>query len=147
MSDAAEIMDTPAPDAATERPIIEIDDLRTYFYTRDGVVRAVDGVSFQVHRGETVCVVGESGCGKSVTAMSVLRLIPEPPGRIVGGLGTWLFASDPTRALGQIEIAREEASARLSRCSSMSIWNACCDPPQAFTISPRPSPFLARISY
>ena len=89
MSDAAEIMDTPAPDAATERPIIEIDDLRTYFYTRDGVVRAVDGVSFKVHRGETVCVVGESGCGKSVTAMSILRLIPEPPGKIESGAITF----------------------------------------------------------
>ncbi|MDP6342420.1 MAG: ATP-binding cassette domain-containing protein, partial [Alphaproteobacteria bacterium] len=53
--------------------LLEIDDLKTYFYTRDGVVRAVDGVSITVNRGETLSIVGESGCGKSVTAMSVLR--------------------------------------------------------------------------
>src|SRR5690242_1287873 len=66
-------------------PLLEIDDLRTYFYTRDGVVRAVDGVSFSVESGETLAVVGESGCGKSVTSLSILRLIASPPGRIVSG--------------------------------------------------------------
>ena len=66
-------------------PILEIDDLRTHFHTRDGVVRAVDGVSFHVNRGETLGVVGESGCGKSVTAMSILRLLPQPPARIESG--------------------------------------------------------------
>jgi len=66
-------------------PILEIDDLRTYFYTRDGVVRAVDGVSITLDRGETLCVVGESGCGKSVTAMSILRLLPMPPAKIETG--------------------------------------------------------------
>ena len=71
-------------DAATA-PLLEVDDLRTYFYTRDGVVRAVDGVSFSVHPGETLAVVGESGCGKSVTSLSILRLIASPPGRIVAG--------------------------------------------------------------
>jgi peptide/nickel transport system ATP-binding protein len=64
---------------------LEIEDLRTYFFTRDGIVRAVDGVSLGVMRGETLGVVGESGCGKSVTSLSILRLIPEPPGRIVSG--------------------------------------------------------------
>ncbi|MFQ5954237.1 MAG: ABC transporter ATP-binding protein [Kiloniellales bacterium] len=68
-----------------DRPILRMDDLRTYFYTRDGVVRAVDGVGFKLDRGETLGVVGESGCGKSVTAMSILRLIPQPPGRIESG--------------------------------------------------------------
>ena len=63
-------------------PILEIDGLETTFHTRDGVVRAVDDVSCRVHRGEVLAVVGESGCGKSVTALSVLRLIPSPPGRI-----------------------------------------------------------------
>jgi peptide/nickel transport system ATP-binding protein len=66
-------------------PLLEVDGLRTYFYTRDGVVRAVDGVSFTVYPGETLAVVGESGCGKSVTSLSILRLIASPPGRIVGG--------------------------------------------------------------
>jgi peptide/nickel transport system ATP-binding protein len=66
-------------------PLLEVDGLRTYFYTRDGVVRAVDGVTFSVHPGETLAIVGESGCGKSVTSLSILRLIASPPGRTVAG--------------------------------------------------------------
>ena len=66
-------------------PLLEVDGLKTYFYTRDGIVRAVDGVSFTVHAGETLAVVGESGCGKSVTSLSIMRLIASPPGRIVSG--------------------------------------------------------------
>jgi oligopeptide/dipeptide ABC transporter ATP-binding protein len=66
-------------------PVLEIDDLKTHFFAPDGVVRAVDGVSYAVRGGETLGVVGESGCGKSVTALSVLRLVASPPGRIVGG--------------------------------------------------------------
>ncbi len=73
-----------APRAAVE-PILDVADLRTWFFTRDGVVRAVSGVSFYVLPGETLAIVGESGCGKSVTALSILRLIPSPPGRIVSG--------------------------------------------------------------
>ena len=69
----------------TGKPILEVDDLRTYFYTRDGVVRSVDGVSFSVSEGETLAIVGESGCGKSVTSLSILRLIASPPGKIVSG--------------------------------------------------------------
>jgi peptide/nickel transport system ATP-binding protein len=75
----------PKASAATVEPILDIADLRTWFFTRDGVVRAVDGVSFHVIPGETLAIVGESGCGKSVTALSILRLIPSPPGRIVSG--------------------------------------------------------------
>ena len=66
-------------------PLLDVDGLKTWFYTRDGVVRAVDGVSFSVNAGETLAVVGESGCGKSVSALSILRLITSPPGRIVAG--------------------------------------------------------------
>jgi peptide/nickel transport system ATP-binding protein len=75
----------PAPAADAAAPLLEIADLRTYFFTRDGVVRAVDGVSLHVGEGETLAIVGESGCGKSVTSLSVLRLIASPPGRIVSG--------------------------------------------------------------
>jgi oligopeptide/dipeptide ABC transporter ATP-binding protein len=65
--------------------LLEIRGLKTHFYLHDGISKAVDGVSLTLHRGETVSIVGESGCGKSVTALSILRLIPQPPGRIVAG--------------------------------------------------------------
>ena len=65
-------------------PLLSIRDLRTWFYTEGGIAKAVDGVSFDVGAGETVGIVGESGCGKSVTALSILRLI-QPPGRIESG--------------------------------------------------------------
>ena len=65
--------------------LLEIKDLQTQFFTSAGTVKAVDGVSYTVEEGETVAVVGESGSGKSVTAMSIMRLIPWPPGKIVGG--------------------------------------------------------------
>ena len=65
--------------------LLEVKDLRTHFYLDEGVAKAVDGVSFEVDKGETLGLVGESGCGKSVSALSIMRLIPDPPGRIVGG--------------------------------------------------------------
>jgi len=70
---------------ALHRPVLAIDDLRTYFHTPEGVARAVDGLSYDVYPGETLAVVGESGCGKSVAALSILRLIAIPPGEIVSG--------------------------------------------------------------
>src|SRR5438876_3040946 len=73
----------PSPEPAA--PLLDVQGLKTYFFTRDGVVRAVDGVSFTVGRGETLAIVGESGCGKSVTSLSILRLIASPPGRTMGG--------------------------------------------------------------
>ena len=66
-------------------PVLEVRDLRTYFHTEEGVARAVDGVSFAVGRGQTLGLVGESGCGKSVSAFSIMRLVPDPPGRIEDG--------------------------------------------------------------
>ncbi len=65
--------------------LLEVKDLQTSFFTREGVVQAVDGVSFDVEKGETLGIVGESGCGKSVTALSIMGLIPKPPAKIVGG--------------------------------------------------------------
>jgi oligopeptide transport system ATP-binding protein len=65
--------------------ILTVNDLRTYFQTEDGVVKAVDGITFTLEKGETLGIVGESGSGKSVTNLSIMRLIPEPPGKIVNG--------------------------------------------------------------
>src|SRR5687768_7922530 len=66
-------------------PLLQVKDLRTYFYTDEGVVKAVDGVTYDVQEGETLALVGESGCGKSISALTLLRLIPIPPGRIMSG--------------------------------------------------------------
>jgi len=66
--------------------LLDVENLQVHFRTADGVNRAVDGVSFHVNEGETLAIVGESGCGKSVTAMSILRLIPQPPGRVAGSI-------------------------------------------------------------
>jgi oligopeptide transport system ATP-binding protein len=85
--------------------ILKVEDLKTYFNTDDGVVRAVDGVSFDLHAGETLGIVGESGSGKSVTNLSIMKLIPSPPGKIMGGEalfdGTNIFdmANDEMRRL------------------------------------------------
>ncbi|HZH07663.1 MAG TPA: ABC transporter ATP-binding protein [Lautropia sp.] len=85
-----------------EAPLLEVAGLKTYFFTRDGVVRAVDGVSFSVYPGETVAVVGESGCGKSVMSLSIMRLIASPPGRIVDG--RLMFAGRDLRSLSEAEM-------------------------------------------
>jgi oligopeptide/dipeptide ABC transporter ATP-binding protein len=68
-----------------DQKVLEIRNLKTYFYTYEGVAKAVDGISYQLAKGEPLGLVGESGCGKSVSALSILRLIPVPPGKIVGG--------------------------------------------------------------
>ena len=65
--------------------LLEVKDLRTHCFTFEGVVKAVDGVSYDLEEGETLGLVGESGCGKSVSALSVMRLIPDPPGKIING--------------------------------------------------------------
>jgi oligopeptide/dipeptide ABC transporter ATP-binding protein len=77
-------------------PLLEVRDLRTHFFTREGVVHAVDGVSFELERGKTLGIVGESGCGKTVTALSIMGLIPNPPARIVGG-EVWFDGRDLTK--------------------------------------------------
>jgi oligopeptide/dipeptide ABC transporter ATP-binding protein len=69
----------------TENTLLSVEDLKTYFYTNAGIVKAVDGVSFSLKAGEALGLAGESGCGKSVTCLSILRLVPQPAGRIVGG--------------------------------------------------------------
>ena len=71
--------------SATPAPLLEVKDLRTYFFTRSGTGRAVDGVSFTLNQGESLGLLGESGCGKSMTSLSILRLVPRPAGRIVSG--------------------------------------------------------------
>lgn len=89
-------------------PLLAIENLRTFFYTESGVARSVDGVSISIGAGETVGLVGESGCGKSVTAMSILRLI-QPPGRIEAGSKLLFEGRDlslPNKDLRKIRGAR-----------------------------------------
>ena len=100
-----------SPPAAGE-PVLEVRDLKTYFYTRSGLVKAVDGVSFSLRRGEMLAIVGESGCGKSVTALSLLRLVQDPPGRIVGG---------SARLAGVDLLALDEPAMRLVRGKEISM--------------------------
>lgn len=69
----------------TQAPVLDVKELRTSFFSSDGEIPAVDNISFSVHKGEILGIVGESGCGKSVTSLSIMKLIPQPPGKIVGG--------------------------------------------------------------
>jgi oligopeptide/dipeptide ABC transporter ATP-binding protein len=98
------------PSARESTPLLEVTDLETHFHTEEGVLRAVDGVSFRLDRGRTLALVGESGCGKSVTAQSVLRLI-DPPGRIVGG-SIRMHRSDGEPALEVLEERENSAALR-----------------------------------
>ena len=82
---ALRVAGDPAAVALPAQTLLDIQDLQTHFFTAVGTVRAVDGVSYALKTGETLGVVGGSGCGKSVTALSILRLVASPPGRIVGG--------------------------------------------------------------
>src|ERR1043166_2720444 len=87
MSELLEPQRRPAP--GEHAPALAVDGLKTYFFTRHGILKAVDDVSFTLGRRETLAIVGESGCGKSMTALSIMRLVPDPPGRIVGGSGVF----------------------------------------------------------
>lgn len=91
--------------ANDETPLLSVRDLQTHFFTDEGLVRAVDGVSFDIHRGKTLGVVGESGCGKSVTARSLMRIV-DPPGRIIGGsIMLRQQRKDESNQIDEIEIA------------------------------------------
>lgn len=85
--------------AKVNTPLLEINDLRTHFHTDQGIVKAVDGVTLRLDRNRTLGVVGESGCGKSVMAMSLMRLLPEPPAKIQGEI-LW------HRSSGQVDLAK-----------------------------------------
>ncbi len=89
---------------STNGKILSVKDLQTFFQTEDGIVKAVDGITFTLEKGETLGIVGESGSGKSVTNLSVMRLIPEPPGRIVGG--EIVFDGIDVRALSIDEVRK-----------------------------------------
>ncbi|MFX0545825.1 ABC transporter ATP-binding protein [Roseovarius sp. S1116L3] len=93
-------------------PVLELDDLRTYFDTRDGVVKAVDGLSFAVRPGEILGIVGESGCGKSITSLSVMQLVPSPPAR---------YASGEIRYNGRDLLKASEADMRKIRGNDISM--------------------------
>ncbi len=92
--------------------LLDVVDLRTYFFLRGGILKAVDGVSFQLKPHETLAIVGESGCGKSMTALSLMRLVPDPPGKIVGG---------SVRLAGRELIALDEAEMRDVRGKDISM--------------------------
>jgi peptide/nickel transport system ATP-binding protein len=92
--------------------LLEVDRLQTFFYLRQGVLKAVDGVGFSLEHGETLAIVGESGCGKSMTALSLMRLVPDPPGKIVGGA---------VRLAGVDLLALDEAAMRRVRGKEISM--------------------------
>jgi peptide/nickel transport system ATP-binding protein len=98
-------------DLSAQETVLDVKNLRTVFFTNSGLFRAVDDVSFRVRRGETLAIVGESGCGKSVSALSIMRLVPNPPGRIVGG--SILLGGDDLLALDEAEM-REIRGNRVS---------------------------------
>ena len=98
-------------------PLLVVEDLKTHFFTRRGVTKAVDGVSFTLHAGETLALVGESGSGKSVTCLSLVRLVPEPAGRIVGG-----------RVLLEGEDLLQKSSAEMRRVRGKKIAMVLQDP-------------------
>ena len=94
--------------------LLDVRDLRTHFHVMDGVVKAVDGVTFQLRRGQTLGVVGESGCGKSVTAMTIMRLLDMPPARIPSG-EIW-FGGQDLVGLEEDRMRKLRMRNRLSRC-------------------------------
>ena len=127
--------------------LLEVENLQTHFRAQDGVNRAVDGVNFHVNAGETVAIVGESGCGKSVTSMSILRLIPEPPGKIAGsirfnGRDLLKLSDKEMRAVrgNEISMIFQEPMTSLNPVFTVGdqIWKPC-----APTTAPSPGPNCA----
>ena len=100
-----------------DEPVLKVEDLQTYFFTRSGIVKAVDGISFELQKGETLGIVGESGSGKSMTAWSILGLVPKPAGRIVGG-----------RILYQGENLLEKSDSEMQRIRGSGICMVMQDP-------------------
>ena len=100
-----------------DEPVLKVEDLQTYFFTRTGIVKAVDGISFELQKGETLGIVGESGSGKSMTAWSILGLVPKPAGRIVGG-----------RVLYQGENLLEKSDSEMQRIRGSGICMVMQDP-------------------
>jgi peptide/nickel transport system ATP-binding protein len=135
------------PSTKDDNTILQVKDLVTYFYTYDGVVKALDGVTFRVHRGETTGLVGETGCGKSVTAFSITRLIADPPGRVMSGEVIFngadlLWGLDkeatykPIGTTGRVKVKRsfrriKAANERLSAVRGRSISTIFQEPTQA----------------
>ena len=101
-------MSADAPAGPAQEVVLEVSNLCTYFSTRWGAVKAVDGVSFELRRGETLGIVGESGCGKSVTMLSLMRLVPSPPGQIVSG--RILLEGDDLLQLSESEMSKIRGS-------------------------------------
>ena len=93
------------------KELLHIEDLRTYFFTEQGVVKAVDGVDLSVNTSQTIGLVGESGCGKSMTALSILGLVPSPPGKIVSG--KILFEGTDLVTLGEAELSENQGKSYL----------------------------------
>lgn len=110
-----------------KKPVLEVENLKTYFFTRKRVVKAVDGVSFSLSQGEALGIVGESGCGKSVTCLSILKLVPQPAGRIVGG--RILFQGEDI-----IPKSEEEMRKLRGSCISMILQDPLTSLNPAFTI-------------
>jgi len=110
--EAASTIDAPTAPAAASEPVLEVRGLATHFHTRDGVVRAVDGLDFTLQPGEILGVVGESGCGKSVTSLSIMRLLPSPPAH---------YASGEIRYKGRDLLALSEREMRRLRGNDISM--------------------------